>query len=62
MRLKEYYLQVDGAGAEVGVADDLKGAIGAVYGLCNICFNTFFVDLSSFINKKTGWLKYQSYV
>ena len=34
----------------VGVADDLQGAIGAVYGLCNICFNNFFVDVSSIIN------------
>ena len=33
-----------------GVADDLLGAIGAVYGLCNICFNNFFVDVSSIIN------------
>ena len=48
MRLKEYLLQVDGAGG-VGVADDLQGAIGAVYGLCNICFNNFFVDVSSII-------------
>ena len=45
------------------MADDLQGAIiGAVYGLCNICFNNFFVDVSSIINQKTGWLKYQSYV
>ena len=33
-----------------GVVDDLQGAIGAVYGLCNICFNNFFVDVSSIIN------------
>ena len=33
-----------------GVADDLQGAIGAVYGLCSICFNNFFVDVSSIIN------------
>ena len=36
----------------MGVADDLQGAIyiGAVYKLCNICFNNFFVDASSIIN------------
>ena len=44
------------------MADDLQGAIGAVYGLCNICFDNFFVDVSSIINQNTGWLKYQSYV
>ena len=37
-------------GVGVEVADDLQGAIGAVYGLCNICFNNFFVDESSIIN------------
>ena len=34
----------------MGVADDLQGAIEAVYGPYNICFNNFFVDVSSIIN------------
>ena len=34
----------------MGVTNDLQGAIGDVYGLCNICFNNFFVDVSSIIN------------
>ena len=39
-----------GGGGGGGVADDLQRAIEAVYGLCNICFNNFFVDVSSIIN------------